>query len=76
MAVITKFDVSLDVTQPAQEVADVITLLLGMYPGREIEILQQIDEEVGSALAKLEKAKLEAESTGAETSNSEASPEL
>lgn len=61
MAVITKVDVSLDVTQPAQEVASVITLLLGMYPGREIEILRQIDEEVGDAMARLEHAAVPAD---------------
>lgn len=49
-----KSTVSLDVTQPAQEVASVITLILGMYPGREIEILWQIEEGGGSALARLE----------------------
>ena len=54
MAVITKIDVSLDVTQPAQEVASVITLILGMYPGREIAILRQIDKGGGSALARIE----------------------
>lgn len=68
MAVITKVDVSLDVTQPAQEVAAVITLLLGMYPGREIEILRQIDEGVGGELARLEHAAVPAD-------ESEESPE-
>lgn len=66
MAVITKVDVSLDVTQPAQEVASVITLILSMYPGREIEILSQIDEEVGSALAALERATMVTDSDSAE----------
>ncbi|MBQ4899370.1 hypothetical protein KB559_11030 [Paenibacillus sp. Marseille-P2973] len=56
MAVITKVDVSLDLRQPAQEVCDVITLVLSMHPGREIDILRHIDEEVGMALAQLEKA--------------------
>ncbi|WP_410770962.1 hypothetical protein [Fontibacillus sp. BL9] len=56
MALITKIDVSLDLKQPAQEVIDVITLILSMYPGREIEILRQIDEEVGMAVAQLERS--------------------
>lgn len=56
MAVITKVDVSLDLKQPAKEVCDVITLVLSMHQGREIVILRQIDDEVGAALARLEKA--------------------
>lgn len=75
LAVITKVDVSLDLKQPAKEICDVITLVLSMHPGREIEILQQIDEEVGSALVKLEKATAEAEKAGEEATASEASPE-
>ncbi|WP_339816758.1 hypothetical protein MKZ15_15315 [Paenibacillus sp. FSL R7-0216] len=56
MAAITKVDVSIDLRYPVQEVSDIIALILGMYPGREIEILRGIDEEVGSALARLEHA--------------------
>ncbi|WP_059043915.1 hypothetical protein [Paenibacillus rubinfantis] len=56
MAVVTKVDVSIDLQHPVREVSDIITLILGMYPGREIEILRGIDNEVGSALARLEHA--------------------
>jgi hypothetical protein len=56
LAVVTKVDVSLDLQHPVREVSDVITLVLSMYPGRQIEILRQIDDEVGSALARLEHA--------------------
>lgn len=56
MAVVTKVDVSLDLQHPVREVSDIITLILGMYPGREIELLRGIDNEVGSALARLEHA--------------------
>ncbi len=54
MAVITKVDGITRRYTAAQEVASVITLIPGMYPGREIEILWQIEEEGGSALARLE----------------------
>ena len=54
MAVITKVDVSLDITQLAQEVASVITMILGMYQGREVKIFRQIDERVRATLAGLE----------------------
>lgn len=60
MAVVTKIDVSLDLQHPVREVSDVITLILSMYPGREIEILSQIDDEVGAALARLTKAQEDA----------------
>jgi len=56
LAVVTKVDVSIDLQHPVREVSDIITLILGMYPGREIEILRGIDNEVGSALARLEHA--------------------
>lgn len=59
MAVLTKVDVSLDLQNPVGEVSDVITLILSMYPGREVEILRQIDEEIGNALALIEKAQTE-----------------
>lgn len=60
MAVVTKIDVSLDLQHPVREVSDVITLILSMYPGREIEILSQIDDEVGAELARLTKAQEDA----------------
>ncbi|MOA28552.1 hypothetical protein D3C78_1495040 [compost metagenome] len=59
MAVVTKVDVSLDLQHPVREISDVITLVLSMHPGREVEILRQIDEEVGNALALLEKPQAE-----------------
>lgn len=60
LALITKIDVSLNLQKPAEEVCNVITLILSMYPGRQLEILRQIDEEVGSALARLEHAAVKA----------------
>lgn len=60
MAVISKVDVSIDLQHPVREVSDIITLILGMYPGREIEVLRGIDNEVGSALARLERAAAQA----------------
>lgn len=59
MALVTKVEVSLDLQQPVREVADVITLVISMHPGHEIEILRQIDEEVGNALAQIVKAQTE-----------------
>lgn len=56
MAVVTKVDVSIDLHHPVREVSDVITFILSMHPGRQLEILRGIDEEVGSALARLEHA--------------------
>lgn len=56
MAVVTKVDVSLDLQHPVREVSDVITLVLSMYPGRELEILRQIDDEIGRALATFERS--------------------
>lgn len=54
MALVTKVDVSIDLQNPVSEVVDVINLVISMYPGRGLEILKKIDDEIGLALAKAE----------------------
>ncbi|MGP0583716.1 hypothetical protein [Paenibacillus timonensis] len=75
MAVVTKVDVSIDLQHPVREVSDIVTLILGMYPGREIEILSGIDNEVGSALARLEHAAAQVDEPAAEPENEQTSEE-
>lgn len=56
MAVVTKIEVSLSLNYPVREVADVISLILNAHPSRQLEILKQIDEEVGLTIANMERA--------------------
>ncbi|MBO2942822.1 hypothetical protein JJQ72_02330 [Paenibacillus sp. F411] len=55
MAIVTRIDVSLDLNQPVREIADVISLIINSHPGQQLAILKQVDEEIGAALAKLER---------------------
>lgn len=68
LAKVTKLDVSIDLNQPVNEAVEVVLLLVNSHPGRQHELLQQIDMRIGEALAalndarkKVADAKLEAE---------------
>lgn len=53
LAKVTKLDISIDLAQPVQEVVDVISIVI--YPGRQQELLKQIDLKVSEALVKFQK---------------------
>jgi len=54
---ITNIGVSIDLTQPVQEVVDIISVILNHHPSRHQEILEAIDIKVCEALADLQKLK-------------------
>lgn len=56
MVVIKKLELSLDLTRPAEELIETIITLLEFFPGRQLEILQQVDHRVGEMLAALQQA--------------------
>lgn len=60
LAKVTKLDVSIDLTQPVQEAVEVVLLLINSHPGRQHELLQQIDMQIGEALAALDEARKKA----------------
>lgn len=57
MAKIMKVELLIDLSAPVQEVAEVVSLMLQTHPGRQIEILRAIDEQIGKALIELETTK-------------------
>ncbi|WP_340398125.1 hypothetical protein NST50_15580 [Paenibacillus sp. FSL E2-0202] len=54
---ITNIGVTIDLTQPVQEVVDIISVVLNHHPSRHQEILEAIDIKVCEALADLQKLK-------------------
>jgi hypothetical protein len=43
-------------SNPVQEAVEVVLLLINSHPGRQHELLQQIDIQIGEALAALDEA--------------------
>ncbi|MNO34242.1 hypothetical protein D3C76_242730 [compost metagenome] len=54
---ITNIGVSIDLTQPVQEVVDIISVVLNHHPSRHQEILEGIDVKICEALANLQRLK-------------------
>lgn len=54
MAQVTKLEVLIDLNQPVQEISSVISLMIALHPGRQKEILNEVDLAVGAALARLD----------------------
>ncbi|MNC71662.1 hypothetical protein D3C75_1226110 [compost metagenome] len=54
MKATSKIEMLVDALNPADESVNVITYMLTLHPGREIEILQQIDQKIGDALVALQ----------------------
>jgi hypothetical protein len=55
LAIIKKVDVQIDLTQPAEEIINVISLVLGYFPQQSEEILLALDQAVGESLALIQK---------------------
>lgn len=55
LAVIKKIDVQIDLTQPAEELINVISLVLGYFPNQSEEILLSLDQSIGEALATIQR---------------------
>ncbi|KWX73883.1 hypothetical protein [Paenibacillus jilunlii] len=49
-----KIEMLVDALNPVEESVSVITYMLSLHPGKEIEILQQIDQKIGDTLATLQ----------------------
>ncbi|WP_179093458.1 hypothetical protein [Paenibacillus sp. FSL H8-0259] len=47
-------------SNPVQEAVAVVLLLINSHPGRQHELLQQIDMQIGEALAALDEARKKA----------------
>lgn len=56
MAKVTKVELQIDLSMPVEEIAAVVNIMLDAHPGRQIEILEAVDHEIGEALAKLQKS--------------------
>jgi hypothetical protein len=55
MAQITpKLEILVSLTQPSEEIANVISAFLAHHPGKEIEILRTVREQIDEALAQLD----------------------
>ncbi|MEK4141816.1 hypothetical protein NST48_12755 [Paenibacillus sp. FSL M7-0547] len=54
MVIIKKLELALDLTRPAEELVEAIITVLEFYPGRQFEILQQVDHKVGEMLGALQ----------------------
>lgn len=62
MVIIKRLELALDLTRPAEELTEAIITVLEFFPGRQLEILQQVDHRVGEMLGALqpkENSKLE-----------------
>lgn len=55
MAIIKKVDVQIDLTQPAEELINVISIVLGYFPQQSEQILLSLDQSVGEALSTLQR---------------------
>lgn len=51
-----KVELLIDVLHPVEETVNVITYMLSLHPDRQYELLQQIDMQIGEALAALDEA--------------------
>ncbi|KUP22426.1 hypothetical protein [Paenibacillus sp. DMB5] len=56
LAKVINLELSVNPSNPVQEAVDVVLLLVNTHPGRQRELLQQIDMQIGEALAALDKA--------------------
>ncbi|MEK8215491.1 hypothetical protein [Paenibacillus sp. FSL L8-0463] len=51
MVVIKKLELSIDLTRPAEEITEAIITIMEFFPGRQLGILQQVDQRIGDMLA-------------------------
>lgn len=55
LAIIKKIDVQIDLTQPAEELINVISIVLGYFPNQSEEILLSVDQSIGEALSTIQR---------------------
>ncbi|RAU96850.1 hypothetical protein [Paenibacillus sp. YN15] len=55
MAQITpKLEILVNLSQPSEEIANIISVFLSYHPGKEIEILRTVREQIDDAVAQLD----------------------
>jgi hypothetical protein len=63
LVVIKKVETAIDLTRPAEELVEVIMVVLSYFPSGQLEILQNVDHRVGEMLAALQQSQKELEET-------------
>lgn len=61
LAKITRYDLSIDLSRPVEELVELISIVTNTFPGRQEEMLQQLDMKIGEALAEIERSKARAD---------------
>ncbi|MDT3426056.1 hypothetical protein J2Z22_001576 [Paenibacillus forsythiae] len=56
----SRIDISIDLANPVNELVDVVSIVMNSFPGRQEEILQQLDLKIGEALAEIKRSKAKA----------------
>lgn len=54
MAKVIKLELQIDLSQPVEEIAAVVNIMLDAHPGQQLEILEAVDHAIGEALAKIQ----------------------
>lgn len=54
MVAIKKLELSIDLTRPAEEITETIITIMEFFPGRQLGILQQVDQNIGDMLAAIQ----------------------
>lgn len=60
LAKVINLELSVNPSKPVQEAVEVVLLLVNSHPGRQHELLRQIDMQIGVALAALDDAQKKA----------------
>jgi hypothetical protein len=63
LAAIKKIEMAIDLTRPAEELVEIILVVLSYFPSGQLEILQNVDYRVGEMLAALQQSQKELEET-------------
>ncbi|SEO00936.1 hypothetical protein SAMN04487895_104209 [Paenibacillus sophorae] len=74
LAKVSGINVSIDLANPVNELVDVISIVTNSLPGRQEEILEQLDLKIGEAMAEIQRAKAKAKEGKAATEESQEGP--
>ncbi|GGF72768.1 hypothetical protein GCM10010912_17480 [Paenibacillus albidus] len=67
MVSIKKIELSIDLTRPAEEITEAIITVMEFFPGRQLEILEKVDQRIGEMLVALSPKEQTAEEDTKET---------
>ncbi|ETT33942.1 hypothetical protein C162_30385 [Paenibacillus sp. FSL R7-269] len=51
---IKKLELSIDLTRPTEEITEATITIMEFFPGRQLGILQQVDQNIGDILAAMQ----------------------